>query len=160
MTFVLSLLLFSAGPLMAQVQVCDLTDRSTEEVIPGVVLRWDSSFHCRDAPNAGEYQIVVEVFNASNSAEAVVIDDLDLRRSTPRPRGVAPDATAAASGLPIIIAPGETRDFTVTGEYELVATDEGRKANLHLRARGTGSSSGEPFELGINVHLRAPGVPD
>ncbi len=153
------LLLFAASPVFAQ-QMCSLTDQSTEEVIQGVVLRWDSSFHCRNAADTGEYQILVEVFNASDSVEAVRIDSLELSHTTPRPQGQAPAATAVATGLPITVEPGETEDFTVTGEYELVETDEGKKANLHLRAGGAGLSSGEPFELGINVHFRAPGVAD
>ncbi|MGQ0595292.1 MAG: hypothetical protein ACT4QB_22420 [Gammaproteobacteria bacterium] len=152
------LLLFSASPVFAQQtqQICQRTDQSTEQVIPRVVLTWDSSFHCRNAPNAGEYMIVVRVFNASTSAEAVEIQNLVLTHTTPRPRGKAPAATAIASGLPITVAPGDTEDFTVTGDYALVKTDEGNKANLHLRAGGVGLTSDEDFALGINVLIRAP----
>ena len=153
------LLLFSANAVFAQ-QMCSLTDRSTEEVIPGVTLRWDSSFHCRDAPDTGGYQILVEAFNASESAEAVTIESLGLSHATPRPAGEGPAATAVAEGLPIMLEPGESGDFTVSGEYELIETDEGKKANLHLRAGGVGSRSGEPFVLGINVLIRAPGSVD
>ena len=56
-----------------------------------------------------------------------------------------------AAGLPVTVAPGETESFTVSGTYELVQTDEGDKANLHLVATG---SAGGRFTLGINVHLR------
>jgi hypothetical protein len=31
-------------------------------------------------------------------------------------------------------------------------------ANLRLRALGVGLDSGEPFKLGINVHLRGEGA--
>ena len=47
----------------------------------------------------------------------------------------------------------------MSGTYELVQMDEGKQANLHFRASGHGASSGEPFELGINAHVRAPSVP-
>lgn len=40
----------------------------------------------------------------------------------------------------------------------LAATDEGRKATLHLLAHGHDVASGGPVDLGINLHLRAPGV--
>jgi hypothetical protein len=46
----------------------------------------------------------------------------------------------------------------VSGTYTLVNTDEGAKANLHFQALGRGVTTGEPFALGINAHLRAPGV--
>jgi hypothetical protein len=88
----------------------------------------------------------------------VTITDLELTHTTPRPRGRGPAATGEAQGLPITVAPGETKSFTVTGTYELVQTDEGKKANLHFTAFGNGVESGESFELGINTHFRAPGV--
>ena len=103
--------------------------------------------------------ITVTVANSAESAEAVSIDDLVLAHTTPRPRGQAPDASGEATGLPLALAPGQTASFTASGTYELVQTDEGKKANLHFRASGHGASSGEPFELGINAHFRAPGVP-
>jgi hypothetical protein len=137
---------------------CSVDDTSTQEVLPGVILTWDSSFRCEDAPDEGTYQITVQVANDAGSSEAVRIDDLILSHTTPRPRGQAPDATAEPEGLPITVDPGETESFTVSGSYELVETDEGKKANLHLLALGEGVDSGEEFELGINVHLRAPGA--
>lgn len=156
------LLLFSVDPVFGQpqTQICESTDQSTEQVIPGVVLMWDSSFHCRNAPDTGEYMIVVRVFNASDSAEKVTIENLELSHTTPRAGGEGPVGTADPSGLPITVKPGETKDFTVTGLYELIETDEGRKANLHLRAAGAGLRSSEPFALGINVLIRDPGTED
>ncbi|MGH2451045.1 MAG: hypothetical protein ACRDGE_07215 [Candidatus Limnocylindria bacterium] len=143
---------------LAQTASCELVDQSTEEVLPGVTLTWDSSFLCADAPASGTYEIEVTVSNAAGSAEAVEIRDLRLSHTTPRPRGQGPDATAEAEGLPIVVAPGESESFRVSGSYELVSTDEGDKANLHLLASGSGVESGESFELGINVHLRGPGA--
>lgn len=140
-------------------QVCDPIEQSAEEVLSGVVLTWDSAFLCADAPDEGSYEFTVTVANSAESAEAVSIDDLTLTHTTPRPRGQAPDASGEATGLPLALAPGETASFTVSGTYELAQTDEGKKANLHFRASGHGASSGEPFELGINAHFRAPGVP-
>jgi hypothetical protein len=155
-----ALLLVLAIPVSAAEVECNLTDQSTQAVLPGVVLTWDSSFHCRNAPVRGEYSITIVVSNAATSTEAVTIDSLILSHTTPRPRGRAPEATAEARGLPITVEPGESESFDVTGTYELVVTDEGKKANLHLLAYGVGDESGEPFQLGINVHIRAPGVAD
>ncbi len=138
---------------------CEPIEQSTEEVLLGVVLTWDSAFLCADAPDEGSYEFTVTVANSAESAQAVSIDALALTHTTPRPRGQAPDASGEATGLPLTMAPGETAGFTVSGTYELVATDEGKKANLHFRASGHGVSSGEPFQVGINAHVRAPGVP-
>jgi hypothetical protein len=52
------------------------------------------------------------------------------------------------------VAPGDSESFTVSGDYELVSTDEADKANLQLKALGSGASSADRFKLGINVHLR------
>ncbi|MDZ7759497.1 MAG: hypothetical protein U5L00_04475 [Desulfovermiculus sp.] len=150
-----ALLLVPAIPVFAA-QVCNLTDQSTEEVLPNVILTWDSSFHCLKASDSGEYMITVKVSNDASSVQAVLIDNLELSHATPRPQGQAPDATAQATGLPITVGPGGAKVFKVTGGYELVETDEGKKANLHLRAHRIGANSGEPFELGINVHIRSP----
>ncbi len=141
-------------PASAQTQTCAVDDTSKKEVLPGVTLTWDSSFRCTNAPDEGTYEIEVTVRNAAGSSEAVVIKKLKLKHTTPKPRGQAPDATAEASGLPITVAPGDSDSFTVSGNYELVSTDEGDKANLHLKAIGSGVDSGERFKLGINVHLR------
>lgn len=146
-----------AAPVLAQTQLCAQVDQSTEEVIPGVFLTWDSSFLCADAPDRDSYEFTVDVFNHANSTEAVTITDLELTKTTPRPLGRGPAATGEAS-LPITVEPGDTKSFTVTGTYELVQTDEGKKANLHFTAFGEGVESGKSFELGINAHFRAPGV--
>jgi len=152
--------LFALGPMtpaLAQEQ-CQSVDTSTEEVLPGVTLTWDSSFLCANAPDEGSYQFTVSVTNHAGSDEGVRIDDLSLVNATPKPRGQGPDATGTATGLPLELAPGETGSFVVSGDYELVETDEGKKANLHFIADGVGTTSGAPFELGINAHFRAPGV--
>lgn len=141
-------------PAPARTRTCAVDDTSRKEVLPGVTLRWDSSFRCTDVPRVGTYRIDVTVRGAAGSSETVVIRGLELVHTTPRPQGQAPEATAEASGLPMVVAPGHRESFTVSGEYELVTTDEGDKANLHLKAIGFGRRSGERFELGINVHLR------
>lgn len=46
----------------------------------------------------------------------------------------------------------------MSGTYELVGTDEGKKANLQFRALGEGARTGEPLELGINAHFRGSGA--
>jgi hypothetical protein len=152
------LLSIPSTPAFAQTQTCSPVDQSTEEVLPGVTLTYDSSFLCTDAPDTGSYSVTVTVSNAASSSEAVRIESLELSHTTPRPRGRAPSASADASGLPLTIAPGESASFTVSGSYQLVTTDEGKKANLHLRANGVGVSTNLPFQLGINVLLRGLGA--
>ncbi|MGH2449819.1 MAG: hypothetical protein ACRDGE_00820 [Candidatus Limnocylindria bacterium] len=147
-----------ASPSFAATAECNVVDRSTDEELPGVTLTWDSSFLCANAPDSGTYEIEVTVSNAAGSAEAVEISDLRLSHTTPRPGGRGPDATAEAQGLPMVVGPGESESFRVSGRYELVSTDEGDKANLHLRALGRGVESDDPFELGINVALRGEGA--
>lgn len=142
-------------PTQAQ-EVCAPVGQSAKEAVSGVHLTWDSAFQCADVPPEGEYQITVTVVNQSESAEAVVIEAVRLSHTTPRPRKQSPDATAEAEGLPVVVAPGDQAAFTVRGAYTLVKTDEGGKANLHLRALGHSQESVEPFVLGINVHLRGP----
>lgn len=154
---VVGLIVASVAPVAA-LQTCQLVDTETENVIPGVILSWDSSFLCADAPDADSYTFTVNVSNDANSVEAVAIESFELANTTPKPRGQSPDATGEATGLPLILAPGETGSFEVSGTYELVNTDEGKKANLHFLAHGQGVESGEPFSLGINAHFRAPGV--
>ncbi|MGH8875256.1 MAG: hypothetical protein ACRDVM_08410, partial [Acidimicrobiia bacterium] len=131
-------------------ETCTVFDSETEEVVPGITLNWDSSFLCENAPENGTYTFTVTVTAVSGSAD---IGDLVLNHTTPQPGGSGPDATiTSVDGLP-----GTTDvTFTVTGTYELVETDEGRKANLHFHA--TGTADGQPFNLGINAHLRGEGA--
>lgn len=140
------------------VQECTVFDQETKEVIPGVTLTWTSSFLCSDAPDEGSYHFTVTIENASASNEAVRIDALALRHTSPRPRGQGPAATADAQGLPLTVAAGSSGSFDVSGTYALVQTDEGKKANIHLTASGEGTSSGLPFNLGINAHIRSAGA--
>lgn len=143
----------------AQAEDCQVVDDSTEEVLSGVILTFDSSFLCADAPDEGEYTFTVVVANSGGSAEAVTIERASLTHATPRPRGQSPDTSLdAVTGLPLTLEPGEEGSFTLEGEYSLVETDEGKKANLHFQARGSGDESGDPFSFGFNAHLRAPGV--
>jgi len=128
-----------------------------EDIIAGVDLTWTSSFLCENAPDEGRYRITVDIAH-DGEGEAVEIWDLQLSHTTPRPRGQSPDASAEAVELPLEIGPGGSDSFVVTGDYSLVVTDEGKKANLHLRALGRGVDSDEPFVLGINVHIRGTGA--
>ncbi|GAB4445443.1 MAG: hypothetical protein OHK0015_47750 [Chloroflexi bacterium OHK40] len=152
-----ALISLPATAVYAQVQICVPFDQSTETVVPGVTLTWDSSFRCESVPRAGTYTITVRLTNATTSNQAVTVETLQLSHTTPRPRRQAPSASATPSGLPVTVGPGQTASFTVSGNYTLVTTNEGDKANLHLRARGS-NASGQPFQLGINVHLRGPGA--
>ncbi len=137
----------------AQEAVCTVADTSTEEVIAGVTLTWDSAFACPNAPETGEFTITVNVQNDGTSTESVVLQSAELALTTPLPGGDAPNATAEASGLPLTLAPGAGGSFEVSGTYELVQTDEGMKANLHLRVSGVGGTSNTPFRLGVNIIL-------
>jgi hypothetical protein len=158
LSLTLAAFLFVSAPPGFATQICSLIDQSTKVVLPGVVLTWDSSFHCLNAPNSGEYMVQVRLSNAPNSVKQVGILSLVLSHTTPRPRGQGPDSTAEVSGLPIMVAPDETEAFSVMGTYELVETNEGLKANLHIRAQGAGSNSSQSFQLGINVHFRGLGA--
>lgn len=137
---------------------CVALESSSEEVLPGLTLTWSSAFLCADADETGAYAAEVTIANAPASTLTVAIDDLILRFATPLVRGRGPRATATTTGLPATLAPGEQVTLLVSGTYELVLTDEGAKANLHFLAVGTGPATGEPVALGLNVHLRAPGV--
>jgi hypothetical protein len=143
---------------LTQPHDCVVVDRSTEEVLPGVWLTWDSSFLCTAVLDAGNYAVTITVANEGSSDEAVWLDRLDLSHTTPRPRGQAPAATAEVDGLPVLVARGERERFTVRGRYELVTTDEGAKANLHFRASGHGGTSSLPFQFGVNLLVRGPGA--
>jgi hypothetical protein len=147
-----------AAPTQAQAQAqrCENVDESTETVVSGVTVTYDSSVLCGDAASEGEYAVTVAVANHAGSDEAVTVERVELSHTTPRPRGGdGPNASATVEGLPVTVTAGETARFDVRGTYELVTTDEGDKATLHLRALGVGHSSDEGFALGVNVHLRA-----
>lgn len=136
---------------------CIATGQSTEEVLPGITITWDSAFHCENAPDEGEYEFTVTISNDANSNETVIIEALALTHTTPRPRGQAPEATAETTDLPVVVAPGESQSFTVSGSYTLVTTGADKKANIHFRATGYGPTT-EPFYLGLNAMLRGEGV--
>jgi hypothetical protein len=144
--------------VLAQCENLDVTDTSTDEVLDGVELTWDSSYHCLNAPTSGNYSITVEVSNDSDSVEAVRLTGIAVSHTTPRAGRLTPGGTANTADLPQDIAPGQSIMFEVTGTYSMVDTDEGQKANLHLRVAGFGLSSGDSFALGINVHIRGPGA--
>jgi ABC-type cobalt transport system substrate-binding protein len=147
-----------AHPVAAQDEesFCVAADQSTEEVVPGVYLTYDSSFLCAGAPVSGEYEITVHVHYDDSSVEKpVTIETLLLSHTTPRPRFTMPHATAETTGLPLALMPSGAGEFMVSGVYELVQTGEGMKANLHLRAVGYANTDKDPFILGINVMLRS-----
>lgn len=152
------LMALAPAAVRAQAQECEAFHQSTEQVLPGVTLTWDSSFLCENA-SGGEYTFTVNVSNDGASVEAVTIDSFALSHTTPRPRGAGPDASVTGvTGLPLTLEAGESGQFTVTGTYELVTTDEGSKANLHFIASGYGATSGEWFGLGVNAHFRGEGT--
>ncbi|HXF84510.1 MAG TPA: hypothetical protein VNK49_03895 [Anaerolineales bacterium] len=154
LTLLITIAVMLAGVRPAQAQeVCAADEQKTEQVLDGLTLTWDSSFTCTNAPASGDYTITVTVQNDATSSETGIIDSVEFTLVTPLPGGNAPSATAEVSGLPITLAPGESGSFVVSGSYEMAATDEGLKINLHLRARGFGTSDNETFLLGINVHL-------
>lgn len=154
-----ALFLVGTLPVIAQLQVCQSTEQSTEEVLPGITLTWDSAFLCADAPDSGQYQFAVTVTYVSGS-QAIQVQNVMLALTTPRPFGQGPEATSQVAGLPFALIPGNSASFTVTGDYELVATDEGMLANLHFLVQGQALVSREFFYLGVNVALRGGGESD
>lgn len=152
---VAGLALTAAAPYPAAAQqTCRAVDAESDVVLPGVTLTYDSSFRCANVPNQGTYELTVTVENATESVQAVELETLEFRGTSPRPRGRRPSATAQTADLPVRVDPGASATFDVSGSYRLVSTDEGDKANLHLRIEGVGATDGEPFDLGLNVHLR------
>jgi len=134
----------------------------TEEVTDAVTLTFDSDFVCPDAADAGTWSIVVDVSNESGAD--VTIDEVTLSHVTPGPD--EGNELLTTSNLPLLLGPGAAGDFEAAGTFALAETDEGALANLHLRANGTATTAVEgeetdevqPFVLGINVHVRGPGV--
>jgi hypothetical protein len=152
------LLISGMNPVAAQEaeHPCISVEQTTEEVVPGVFLTFDSELLCAGMEPTGVYAVTVHVTNEGTSVERpVTIDRLFLSHTTPRPRMTAPEATVVVDGLPVELMPGSMKSFTVSGEYTLVQTGQGMKANLHLRAAGYATMDWEPFILGINVMLRS-----
>lgn len=142
-----------------QVQICVAEEQSVEEVLPGVTVTWDSAFRCLDAPVQGQYAFTVTLAADAGNPVAVVIDNVALTHTTPRPLGQAPPADIdTVTGLALTLAASDNGSFSVNGSYELATTDEGQKANLHFCASGQDQNSGEPFYLGLNALFRGPGA--
>ncbi len=133
---------------------CKPDDRSKARVIPGAHLEWDSSFRGDVAGERSRFELTVSVKATASNKEAVRIDKMQLKHTTPRPRGEGPDAETSTSDLPLELKPGSDRSIIVKGRSSLKNTGRYRKANLHLRATGYGVESYHPFTLGINIHLR------
>ncbi len=146
-----------AAPDSARVETCRPTGRATAHVAPGVVITWDSSFACVGVPAQGLYEARLSLLNGVESSEPVRVDRIVLSHTTPRPGGRGPEASLEQTGLPADLTAGAGREIIITGRYELVRTDEGDKANLHLAAVGE-TAAGRPFRLGVNVHFRGPGA--
>ncbi|HKX75046.1 MAG TPA: hypothetical protein VJR05_06625 [Acidimicrobiia bacterium] len=142
-----------AIPGTAQPVTCPVVDTSVEEVVEGVTLEWTSSFLCSDVPtdpSSGEFHIEGSVANLSEAT--VNLSGLGLAFTTPP----GSSGSVTSDDFAATIGPGSTHTFTATGTYQMVETDEGLKVNLHLR--GAGDVDGEPFALGINVHVRGVGA--
>lgn len=133
-------------PDPARVNTCWPVERTSAQVGPGVAVTWDSSFGCNDVPAQGAYEVRLTILNSPDSSEPVRVERVVWRKTTPRPGGSRPTASLEHTGLVV-----------VTGRYQLVSTDEGDKANLHLAALGE-TATGRPFRLGVNLHFRGPGA--
>lgn len=153
----LSVLAGISGATVADHDVaCEPGEMNSEQVSSGVTLTWVGAYYCLDAHDAGSYNLTVEFTNEADSTESVTIDNLTLFNTSPRPFNQGPEANGSSGDLPITVAPGETGNFNVHGDYELIETDEGKKANLNFRVGG--SVDDEPLALGLNVLIRAEGV--
>jgi hypothetical protein len=136
-------------------EVCLSEEQSTEEVLPGITLTWDSALRCLNAAPQGQYAFTVTLAADSGNTTSLVIDDVTLTHTTPRPLGQAPAADIdATTGLSLTLAAGGEGAFSVTGSYEMVTTGATQKANLHFCATGHDPSSSELFYLGLNAFLR------
>ena len=148
------------------VQVCVAEEQSTEEIVPGVTLTWDSALRCLDAPDEGVYAFNVRVESAITDTtvvlmQPVTMQGVTLTHTTPRPLGQAPDASVdMVTGLPFTIESGQVQTFTITGTYELATAGVARLANLHFCATGYDNATRQPFYLGLNTFLRGPGMDD
>lgn len=148
----------ASPPISTNCEEMTVTEETTEVVLPGVTLSWDSAFHCREAGPAGAYGFTVTMRNEGAGAAgaddgAVVITDLTMTHKTPRPDGESPSASVNVAGLPLTLPPGGHGNLQVSGDYELVQAGAVQLANLHFCASGA-SESGETFALGLNAHLR------
>jgi hypothetical protein len=79
---VVSALLLMAVPFQA-LSECSLTETSTEEVLPGIVVSWSSSYHCAEADTFDTFELTVTVTNDVTSTEAVALSEIQLIRTTP-----------------------------------------------------------------------------
>lgn len=134
-------------------------NENTEDVATGVRLTWRGAFRCNDAPDQGRYRFTLVISNAGASSSPAMVEAVELTHTTPRPRGIGPQATVTTTGVPVTIAPGASASIVVSGTYALVGTDEGKLANLHFCVKGR-TTAGEPFHLGVNALLRGSGVPE
>lgn len=148
-----------AQPVESGQQVCRSSEPSTE-TLSGATLVYTGSFHCAAAN--GTFSLTVDVSSDDESEGMVTIDNLVLTHTTPKPRGQAAEAAVQPQGLPLTLEPGQRGSFTVTGTYALIETGRGGKgkANLHLQAEGASAAGEQPFELGLNVHLRTANSSD
>ncbi|MBA2277829.1 MAG: hypothetical protein H0W06_08700 [Chloroflexia bacterium] len=140
-----------------QTQACQSAEPGTE-TLAGATLNYASSFRCVGVAADGTFSIAVDVENAAGSVGPVTINDLVLTHATPKRRGQVADASVTAQGLPLTLDPGQSGTFTVAGAAALVEpgkSGKGGKANLHLQARGASATGDQPFQLGLNVQLRA-----
>jgi hypothetical protein len=136
---------------------CEAIGASTGEVADGVILSYDSSFACTDAAASGTWSISVLVANTAESTTGIELTELTLSHTSPRPGGAGPDASLDSDTLPLALAVDADGTFDAEGAYELVTTDDGDKATLHLRVAGV-TDDDEPFQLAIAVQVLAPGL--
>ena len=152
---IVSILAAAFATVATAEQTCVAISQSAEEVAPGVVVQWDSSFLCANAPDADTYKIEVRVWHNGGTGSAT-IEQLLLTHKTPRPHVRTPGGMKTGDTLPLTVSRGDATPFVANGTYVLADTDEGKKANHHYHA--TGVSGEATFSLGINVRFRAPGV--
>ncbi|MFW6074597.1 MAG: hypothetical protein ACOC9Y_03320 [Chloroflexota bacterium] len=156
--FALAMLLgLPASTTGAEDLSCEPQEAGAVEVAPGIRLAWAGSYHCGNAPESGTYNLTVDVANSADSDGSLSIDGLELIRMTPRPINQGPNATATANDLPATVEAGDSTTFTISGDYELVETDEGWKANLIFRVT-VSDDSGEVHHLGMNALFRGSGA--
>lgn len=130
-----------------------------EDVAAGVRLGWSGAFRCNNAPAQGNYAFSLTISSAVTSTAAAIIEAVELTHTTPRPQGIAPQATVTATGVPVTVTPGASATVIVSGTYSLVSAGAAQLANLHFCVKGK-SANGERFYLGVNALFRGANMLD
>lgn len=148
MSVVAASLAFAPGA--AAQSECEPVFDFTFEAAPGATLTWDALLLCNDAEPAGEFTFQVSVANSEESSATVTLSDLEALFFFPE------DAAGATGDFPLIIAPGESASFSVTGTFSLTGDEQLSLANLAFQAIGM-TDAGAPVHVPFFALFRPTG---